>query len=260
MSTKLNVLLAKTDSLAPSWKQMVADFAKFFKQKQGAFLGEKKTYTAREDTMDDPGRRGNVLIQATVDEKFKWFRENSKEYIDALFSQEKTNASGNAKAELVVAGESWGEFTSLELLRLKGLIESNSLYTMLSGIPVRSDSEEWAESQAEMHGDRAIFEMPMLSGINKTTEKETYVLKDPNVSADSAAYTPSLAVKTTTIELGDFTVQKFSGEWSQRQRAEALAKRTVLITAVVTALKTCNEVEATASDLTSDKIFGYLLS
>src|SRR5690606_28059261 len=133
--------------LAPLFKGMIQDYAKFFTKSQGAFLGEKRTYEAREGTIDDPSKRGNVLVQTTVDEKLKWFKENSKEYIDALFAQEATNASGNAKAQLIVDGTEWGEFTSLELLRLKSIVESSSLHSMLEAIPVRSDSEEWSLSE-----------------------------------------------------------------------------------------------------------------
>jgi hypothetical protein len=257
---KLNVLLAKTDSLQSHFKAMLGDYGKFFSKNQGAFKGEKGTYEPREGTIDEPKARGNTLVQTTVTEKLDWFKENSVDYINALFSQEKTNASGAATAELTVAGQVWGTFTSLELLRLKNIVESSGLYTMLSSIPVRSDSEEWAPTTNDMYKGRDIAESPLHRGINVTTEKEQYILKDPNVGKDSPNYTPSVATKTTTLELGDYTRQRFSGEWTQRDKALALRKRTTLITAIVEALKVCNEAEAVESELTSDKIFGYLFS
>lgn len=256
---KLNVLLAKTDSLAPYYRGMIGDFAKFFNKSQGAFLGEQRTYTSKPDTVDEPNKRGTVVVQTTVDEKLDWFKNNSKEYLDALFSQEKTNASGSAVAELVVSGKSWGEFTSLELLRLKSTIEAKQLHIMLESIPVRSDAEIWEESDNERYTNRTIFETELVKGVNRTTEKEDYILSDPNVTPESPNYKPQVAHKTTTIELGDYTTQKFSGEWSQRQRAEVLQRRAVLITAIIEALKKCNEVEVVKSELNSDKIFGYLL-
>jgi len=256
---KLNVLLAKTDSLATQFKGMVVDFAKFFKNKQGAFVGEKKTYQPKEGTIDEPTKRGNTLVQTTVDEKFKWFKENSKEYIDALFAQEATNASGAATAELVIDGKSWGVYTSLELLRLKSVVENNNLHVMLNEIPVRSDSEEWDESENEMYAERSgIYEIKMEESVIKSTVKEDYILKDPNVSETSPNYSPVVSQKTSTIELGDYTRQKFSGEWSQRQKASALKRRSTMITSIVQALKTCNEVEAVESELNSDRIFSYL--
>jgi hypothetical protein len=255
---KLNVLLAKTDSLAPQFKGMVNDFSKFFSKSQGAFLGEKRTYEPKEGTIDEPTKRGNILVQTTVDEKLEWFKANAKDYIDALFAQEATNASGNAKAELIVDGENWGTYTSLELLRLKSIVEANNLHGMLEAIPVRSDSEEWSESKNEMYADKNIFETPLITGVIKTTEKENYILKDPNVDHNSPNYTPTVGVKTTTVELGDYTQQRFSGQWTQRKRAEALKRRATLLTAIIETLKKCNEADVVNSELTSDKIFGYL--
>lgn len=261
MKLKLNVLLAKTDNLATYYKGMLKDYSRFFVKSQGAFQGEKRTYQPKEGTIDEPSKRGNRVVQTTVNEKLHWFMQNSKEYIDSLFSQERTNASGLAKAELVVGGKSWGEYTSLELLRLKSLVEGNDLHHMLENIPVRSDQEEWEETKNEMYAERSVFEMPQVKGMNITTEKESYILPDPNLKDGMrATYTPQIAHKTTTVELGEYTQQKFSGEWSQRQRAEMLFRRAQLVTAIIEALKTCNEAEVVQSDLTSDKIFGYLFT
>lgn len=258
---KLNVLLGKTDYLAASYSAMLKDYHKFFRSSQGAFLGEKRTYTPKEGTVDEPSKRKNVIIQTTVDEKFHWFKKEAKEYVDALFSVEATNSSGLAKAELIVDGDSWGEFTSLELLRLKSLLESTDLRSVLENIPVRSDSVNWSQTTAEQYEGRDVYETPLVEGVEKTTVKETYVLEDPNVGKlkDSQSYTPQLGVKNTVMELGDYTHQLFSGESTQREKAKILKRRSTLLTSVVEALKKCNEVETVKSDLTADKIFSYIL-
>ena len=257
---KLNVLLAKTDALSNSFKSLVNDYGRFFSKSQGAFLGEKKTYQPKEGTIDEPNRRGNINVQTTVDEKLIYFTKTSKDYIDSLFAQEKTNASGKATAPLNVNGELWGEFTSLELLRLKSLLENHSFTAMLGVIPVRSDAEQWGICKQEAYNGRAVFEGPLLEGTNITSVKEDYILKDPNVSDQSPNYNAKVAQKTTVMELGEYTVQKFSGQWSQRQRAEALGRHTTLYVAVIEALKVCNEVEIENSELNSKSIFGYIFN
>lgn len=261
---KLNVLLAITDSLRTKYKNMVADYAKFFSKSQGSFLGEKNTYTPKEGMIDDPSKRKYTKVVTTVGEKFNYFTEESKEFIDALMSQERTNARGHANADLIVDGENWGNFTSLELLRLKSLLESSdlgSLESVLSSIPVRSDAVVWDKTTADEYQNREIFETKQVSGVTKTSTKVEYVLEDPNIAKFKelpANYTPKTSVKTIPEEVGDYTMQSFSGEWSHRQRAESLKRRNILLTATIKALKECNECNVEESSLTAEKIFGYL--
>lgn len=257
---KLNTLLAKTDLLASSFRAMVTDYVNFFRSNQGDFKGERKTYDPRSGTIDIPGERGEKRIVTTVGEKLEWFENGSKDYIDSLFALEATNASGRARAELFVDGVSWGEFSSLELLRLKSFIENGEFEKMYSNIPVRSDSEIWDTSSVEAYSGRSgIFQSPLQSGVKKSTMKESYILSDPNLgNIDGARYAPQLAQRDTTLELGDYTFQKYSGEWSHRQRATLLRRRQLLLTGVTEALKVANDVEAIESQLTSQKLFSYL--
>lgn len=256
---KLNVLLAKTDLLAASFREAIKDYIGFFAGSQGAFKGEKKTYAPKDGQMDDPKQHHIKLVVTTVDNKLKWLEESSMEYIDALFSLEKTNASGTATAELIVEDESWGKFTSLELLRLKSFLEGGDLKKMYETIPVRTEDEIWSHATAENFKGSGVFETEMVKSVVKTTDKEPYILPDPNLGrVEKMNYTPQVVARNIVIELGDSTFQKFSGEWSHRQRATLLRRHHVLLTAVVEALKKSNEVEAVKSDLTSSKIFDYL--
>lgn len=258
-STKLNVLLAKTDHLAASYKKQLEEYVKFSKNSQGAFKGEKKTYDPLPGTQDIPSYRGNALVVTTVVERLEYLEKGSKEYLDALFSLEKTNASGLARARLVVDGIDFGEFTSMELLRLKSLLENGTFTAVYENIPVRNDNETWKLSKNEMYDGREIYESEKMSNKVKTTMKESYILEDPNVAkGDSIKYVPQVATKDTIIELGDSTFQKFSGEASHRERAGMLLRRSKLVTAVIEALKISNEVEAVPSDMSSEKLFSYI--
>ena len=96
----------------------------------------------------------------------------------------------------------------------------------------------------------------------KTTEKEQYVLEDPNLKnlKDTSNYKSHVAVKNNVVVTGDYTIQHFTGEWSHLQKAEALNRRTKLLTAVVEALKNSNNVDSLNSDLTAKKIFGFIFN
>jgi hypothetical protein len=256
---KLNVLLAKTDHLAETYRGMIRDFMKFFSKSQGAFKGERKTYSPKEGTIDMPNNRVMVKVQTTVSEKLDWFIERAAKYVDAAFSVELTNAASTT-TNLIVGGEDWGTMTSLELLRLKSILENGELHMMLQNIPVRSDSEVWVKSTDPDYDGREVWETPKLTGVAKTTEKESYILPDPNLDKlqDSKGYTPQLGVKNTVIELGDYTHQRYSGELSQRDKALMLERRDDLLVAVIEALKKCNEVEAMESKLNAKRVFGYI--
>jgi hypothetical protein len=260
---KLNVLLALTDQLRIKYKGMVNDYSKYFSKSQGAFKGEKRTYTAREGVIDDPSKRGITRIATTVNEKIDFFIKESSEFVDALFSQEKTNSMGLAKAELEVNGVEWGEFTSLELLRFKSILESSdlgNLENLISNIPVRSDSEVWNKSADSDYEDRDVFETEKITGVNKTTVKTPYVLEDPNLKGKEHPqnYSPPVVTRDEIMELGDYTKQNFSGEWSHRQRSLALKRRSDLLSSIVIALKKANECDSTKSELTAEKIFTFI--
>ena len=53
-------------------------------------------------------------------------------------------------------------------------------------------------------------------------------------------------------------MQRFSGEWTPRQRALALQRRSTLLSATIAALKTANEVEEVKSELDSEWLLKYL--
>lgn len=260
MSVKLNVLLGRVEHLAAGFKASVADYLKFFSKNQSYFKGIRKTYAPRPDTIDLPSERESRAIVTTVKEKLHWLVDTNKDYIDNLFSVEATNASGKATAVLSVGGIHFGEFTSLELLRLISILESNNLKEMYSEIPVRSDAENWKRNTDELYESRDVYSLPMQSGIKKSITKEQRILDDPNVEKlkDTSKYQPIVTSIDTVTELGDWTVQHFTGEASHEERAKILRRLSRLLVAAKDALKVANDVEAESSEMTSEKLFKYL--
>ena len=66
------------------------------------------------------------------------------------------------------------------------------------------------------------------------------------------------SVKSRTVETGDYTQQTFTGEWTQRQRAELLRRRSQLLAAVIEALKVVNDVAVEKPNLNVDELVNYL--
>lgn len=259
MALKLHVVLAKTDQGAGPFKAIQTDYLKFFKDEQGKFKGIRKTYTPYPGTADLPSMRESRQVVTTVDEKLAWFTDSVSDHIDNMLTVAATNASGKAKANLVVDGIILGQMSSLELLELKNMLEKGDLLQMYSNIPVRSDADIWTASEDDQYSGRFVFESDLKKGNQTTTDKESYILPDPNIAGlKEAQYKPQVAEKTTVRAIGDYTFQTFSGEYNTRQKADILQRRTKLLTAITEALKIANEAEVVTSVLPSRVLLNYL--
>jgi len=254
----LNTFLGLREKVEGNFRNMLDDMFKKFKNNQGLFMGQRKTYVALDGFADEPTKRGFINVQSTVDEQLKYMTENTKDFLDIVFSIEKTNASGTVTSELIVEGESWGEFTSLELLRLKTTLDNSKLKGLYANIPVRTSTDIWNKSEDEDFADRDIYENSLDEGYSKTTIKESYILSDPH-AGEGNNRAPIVGEKSTQVNTGKYSVQMFSGAISLAQRATMLKKYNELSKAVIEALQRANQAEIKESDLGS-KIFEYIHS
>lgn len=260
MTQKMNTVLAAVEHSTATVNRLVSDYTRFFKDKGGAFLGIKKTYSPREGYPDDPTKTGTTLVTTTVDEKIDWAEKILKDHFKNVFTVEATNSLGAPTVELVVEGQSFGNLTALELMRLKSILTNKEFETMYSSIPVRSDAEVWNPSDDPDYAGRNVFETELVKGVAKTTETEEVILKDPNLDPQHlpSNYNAKVTTKRKIAEIGDYTMQKFSGEWNHRQRAELLRRRGALLEAVIKALKEVNDVQAAEPNLDVEKFVDYI--
>jgi hypothetical protein len=258
---KMNALLAKDEHAKSPAKAMIKDYGLFFKTKQGAFRGEKNTYSAVNGYDERPERNTQTTVQTTVKEKLTWFEERFIPYLKDSFSIDATNAGEDAyRVELVVDGVSFGKLTALDLMKLRNLLQSPDLNHMYENIPVRSDAKIYEECTDSQYDGREIFQTPILKSDERTTEKEEVILKDPNLGGDFKPnnYTPKTTIKSKTVKVAETTHQEFTGEWTQRKRAELLRRRSNLLNAVIVALKEVNDIEAKKPNLDVDALMSYI--
>lgn len=261
MQQKMNTLLAMAEHSASAFRKELSDYVGIFKNKQNFFKGVKSTFVPRDGFPEDPSKQGTTMVQSTVDEQFDWLIDKiAKKYLTQQFAIEATNSKGADTVELVVEGHSFGNLTALELMRLKSLLTDGMLDEMLKNIPVRSDSEVWTKSNCPEYAQREVYETPMLKGVTRTTEKHEEILKDPNIDPEHipSAYRAQVSVKNVTVETGDYTSQRFSGEWTQTQKAQLLARKSALLGAVIAALKEVNAMDSTDTNLDVDGMLSYI--
>lgn len=258
---KMNTVLAAVEHSVSVWKRNVEQYINYFRKDAGQFVGQKNTYTPREGYPDDPSKQGVRQVATTVSEQFEYMKNATmRPYLTQLFSVEATNSLGAKRVPLIVSGINFGELTALELMRLKSLLTDGKLDEMLQNIPVRSDSKVWNPTSNEEYKGREIFETPLISGVAKTTEREEVILKDPNLNPEHlpSNYVAKTTVKNKVVEIGDYTVQNFSGEWTQLRKAQLLQRKSALLAAVIAALKEVNDVEAAPANFEVDQFLDYL--
>ena len=260
MIMKMNTMLAKVDHSSSSANQMIRDYASFFKTKQGAFKGEKNTYAPREGFLDKPEKRSLVRVTTTVQEKLDWFEERYIPFLQDLFSIEATNSLGAHRVELKVGDVSFGFLSAAELMRLRNILTSKELDSMYVNIPVRSDAKIYEACTDEEYQGREIVQTPISRSVERTTEKEEVILKDPNIDPAHlpANYRSTTVVKTKMVEVGDSTHQEFTGEWTQHKRAELLKRKSELLSAITIALKEVNEIDAVRPNLDAEALISFL--
>lgn len=257
---KMNTLLAKVEHGTAQFNKLVGEYCAFFKAKQGSFLGIKKTFKPREGYQEDSRYMGTTTVITTVKEKLSWFENITVPYLKDLFSIEATNSRGAKTVELKVGDISFGFLTALDLMRLKSLLTKKDLDEMYKLIPVRSDGKVWQACTDLEYNGREVYQTPLVSGVTRTTESEEVILKDPNIDPNNipANYNAKTTIKKRTVETGDYTLQEFTGEWTQRQRAELLRRKSLLLSAVIEALKEVNDVESEAPNIDVDKVVNFL--
>lgn len=253
MGTKLNVLLAKTDQLSAVSKKNLTDSIGQFKNKQVHFRGERNIYKEKSAEFAEPKNNIDKPVASTVKEWLKYTAEQSGEFLTAKLNQEATNCSNTAKAKLVIEGVDFGEYTTGELMALKGFFEQQSLREMYESMPTISLSERWTPSQDPNYKERGILESEVQTWIDKVTETAPEVVFDPQGKQ------PGVVInKKSTIERADVTRQTFTGEISHIERAAILKRLTTIIIAIKSALEQANNAEVVESQFSAEKIFTYL--
>lgn len=262
----MNTLLGVTDHAQAVANKEVSEYTSLFKNKGGQFIGELKTYEPHEGYPDKPAEHVNRTVASTVSEQFDYMLNDKDphcgalpKYLKLLFQIEATNSIGAKSVPLIVDGVNLGSLTAVELMRLKNVLTSTNLDEMLKNIPVRSDSKRWTRAGGD-YSDREVYESDVIRSVDRTTIKTQEILKDPNIDPSNipANYRSTVVERAQIVEMADQTRQEFTGEWSQTQKAYLLSRKSLLLNAVIAALKEVNDIEASPANLDVDAMLKYL--
>ena len=150
--------------------------------------------------------------------------------------------------------------TAAELMRLRNILTSKELDSMYNNIPVRSDAFVWEPCTDDEYAGREVYQSPLLQSTERTTQIEEVILKDPNIDPQHlpANYRATTTKTQTVLEIGNSTHQDFTGEWTQRKRAELLRRKSAVLNAITAALKEVNDVEVEKENLDADALVRFI--
>jgi hypothetical protein len=251
-------ILALTQAVMPKARGLVEGYVSYFKNNQGDFKGEKKTYQEADGYDPDPSKVIDKNVVTTVDKKLEYFIKKISPDWKVQLDVESTNASGPS-AELIIGDESFGEVTTLELMRLKSLFGDPKLEAMIKGIPTRKTSWNWH------HQGQGVFTTDPIEYMERTTHKVEEVLPDPNVTlaiqnGQKINYSPQTTIKTIMDVVGKGTHHYISSEWSYEQKAAALDMLTEIQLAITDALERANRAEVQESSVDIESMLTMLFT
>lgn len=267
----LSQILAFSENAKNVIKLAINNYGKFFSKNQGAFKGKLNTYQPFPGEEERPDKVDNELVVTTVREKINYLKNELAPELKHILDKEATNASGLAKAELIVDGVSWGEHTTCELLALKNFLFNKPLKDVISIIPVRADDKPWikVEEKHEQYKNREIYQLPTMEYPERVGDKQEFILENPNYTkalekciAANVTPPPVPAVKTSSKNVvrvvGTATQTEFTGADSHINRAGYLRQLEQLKIAVVDALARANKVEAIETNLDTNRVLNYI--
>jgi hypothetical protein len=229
MANKLHELLAVEQDRKHKANQALGEAKNIFTKKDPYFDGMVKRYVSLEENAEQiPDEQKTMVL--TVADKLSQTLETVTKGVDAHLSKEETNASGIAKAVLVIDGQNFGTFSATSLLAMESHL--SKIRDLYNSIPVLDPAKKWTFDEQ--------------AGIYKSEDVKFRSVKRPKVIVKYEA-TEKHPAQTELLYL-DFQVGKYettytSGKITPAKKAELLGRIDRLTEGVKIARSKANDVE-----------------
>jgi len=191
-----------------------------FTKKAHHFNGSVKIYEATEEGGDEiPTEKTEVVT--TVKNKLDYTVKHLKSVFDVLISKEETNASGEARAELIVNNTNFGSFSATALLQMENLLKD--LRKTYLVIPTLDPVKSWKPDPAVKGVSKSGEEIKM-----RTIARETPLVLYP-ATKEHPAQTKLTSIST---QIGRYKTTFTSGMITPKQKADLLDNLDSLIIGV----------------------------
>ena len=244
MSNKLHEILAIEQDRKNKANVAIGESKKTFSKNPTSFDGMIKKYVSTEENAEqipDETKEMVSSVQKTLSEALQSIITS----MDATLSKEETNASGVAKAELIVEDKNFGTFSATALLALESQL--SKVLDLYKSIPTLDTTQKW--------------EFDEQNDFYRTSEEVKFrTVKRPKVIVKYEA-TEKHPAQTELINI-DFQVGRYettylSGRITPKQKKSLVDKLEKFIESVKMARSKANNVEVKNIKL-GNEIFEYI--
>lgn len=244
MANKLYELLAVEQDRKNKSNLSIGEAKKTFTKNDPYFDGMVKKYVSLEEDNEQIPDETKEMVK-TVKQQLEEVLEDAVTAIDATLSKEETNASGTAKAELIVGETNFGMFSATSLLALESQV--SKILDLYQAIPTLESTKKWNfDKQTNTY---------------KTEEEVKFrSIKRPKVIVKYEA-TDKHPAQTELLSL-DFQVGKYvttysSGKLAISQKMDMIKRLEKLIENIKIARSKANNVEVGNVKL-GQRIFDFI--
>ncbi len=244
MANKLHEILAIEQDRKNKSNQSIGESRKVFTKNETIFDGMVKKYIPTEENAEQiPDERKEMV--STVKALLNKTLEPVVVAMDATLSKEETNASGVAKAELVVEGKKFGTYSATTLLALESHL--SKVLDLYKAIPTLDTSRKWN------FDDKNDFYRTE-EEIKFRTIKRPKVIVKYEATEKHPAQTELLNID---FQVGKYETTYFSGKVTPTQKAQLINRLEELIESVKIARSKANNVNVKNVKL-GEKIFDFV--
>jgi len=245
---QLHQLIACEPDLAQQSRNIIEETVNTFTKKADHFDGITKLYEAYDDKGEKiPPETKEVVT--TVMDKLDYSSKAVIKAINATLSKEETNASGLARAKLVVAGFDFGELAATSLISLeRSLVAIRDEY---KAAPTLDPTKAWTKSDSSGRVLSQTSEEVKFRSVKKR--------KALTLSPATDKFPAQVQLVDDEEQVGIYKTVYFSGRLTPLEKSVLLEKIDTLIIEVKKAREKANQAEIVNVEI-GKKIFDYIHS
>jgi len=242
----LHQLIAVEPDLAQQSRAIMEETVNTFTKKADHFDGVQKLYKPYEDGGEQIPDEIKEIV-TTVDEKLDYAKKIVIRSMDATISKEETNASGKARASLVVDGVDFGELAATSLIALERILER--IREEYKAIPTLDPTKTWTKSDDT---GKMLYKTPIEVKFRAVKTKVPLVL-----APATDKFPAQVQVLDSDKQVGRYETIYRSGRLTPTEKSDLLEKIDNLVLAVKKAREKANQTQVVQVDL-GRKIFDYI--